>query len=114
MVAAVPPVTACATVGFTKSLSPAPAPGKGTFASEPTFGVGTSAAVVFAGGTVDQLEAATIAAGAAGVWVQDSTGAYQLLIANGPSFLNDAFRARFVGGFATTVGVTLVRSTPGQ
>jgi len=105
MVAAVDPVTACATVAFTKSLPT----GDGKFTTAPNFGTGAVAQVVFGGGTVDDLEVSMVGAGATGVWVQDSTGAFQLLIANGPAFLKDAFALKFPGGFATVVGVTLVR-----
>ena len=58
---------------------------------------------------MDQLEAAALALKATGVWVQDTTGAFQLLVVGGPSFLKDASKARFPLGFATVGGVTVTR-----
>ena len=103
-----PGVTACAQVELAKSLVVPPTGGK-SFATTPNFGMGLAAQAVFSG-TVDELEAATMAAGGTGVWVQDSTGTFQLLLANGPMFLKDAFRAKFSVGFSSMIGVTLVRS----
>ncbi len=84
----------------------------GGFAGAPNFGAGTQAAVVFLGGSVDQLEAAARASGANGVWAQDAGGRFQLLVVGGPTFLRDAFTAQFRGGFATSTALTLTR-TPG-
>ncbi|MSQ29915.1 MAG: hypothetical protein EXR68_05450 [Dehalococcoidia bacterium] len=61
------------------------------------------------GGSVAQLEATARAAGASGAWVQDASGIYQLLILNGPTFVNDGFGTRFPNGFSTAVALTLVR-----
>ncbi|MEI6136093.1 MAG: hypothetical protein WCQ48_01585, partial [Chloroflexota bacterium] len=83
--------------------------GTGTFVTAPIFGTGNAAQAVFTGGTVDQLEAATTAAGAAGAWVQDSAGTFRLLIVGSPAFLKTAFNAAFPSGFTTMTGVTLTR-----
>ena len=84
--------------------------GTGTFSSPPNFGTGKMAQVVFTGGTVAQLDAATSAAGGTGAWVQDSTGAFRLLIVGAPAFLRSAFEAAFPVGFTTVTGVTVTRS----
>lgn len=84
--------------------------GTGTFASPPNFGTGKMAQVVFTGGTVAQLDAATSAAGGTGAWVQDSTGAFRLLIVGAPAFLRTAFEAAFPVGFTTVTGVTVTRT----
>lgn len=107
----IPGLTSCATVAFAKSLTPPtpPAGGKGTFVAAPNFGAGTSALVIFNGGTVAELEAAVLAAGGSGVWVQDASGAFQLLIGNGPMFLRDAFAAKFPGGFTGLLSVTVTK-----
>lgn len=133
IVAAAPPETACASVTYTApagggsssgsgspgsgSGSPGgagspgnpPAGGKPGFVAAPNFGAGASAMVIFSGGTVDDLEAATAAAGGSGVWVQDASGAFQLLIANGPAFLKAAFAAKFPSGFPGVSSVTVTR-----
>ena len=83
--------------------------GAGTFASPPTLGAAGVTAAVFMGGTVDQLEAASLAAQAAGVWAQDASGTFRLLVPGGPAFLNDAFKAQFPSGFAQATAVTLTR-----
>lgn len=67
------------------------------------------ASVVFTGGTVDQLATAAAASDAAGVWTQDPTGAYQLLVAGGPAFLRDSFKVQYPAGLGL-IAVTLVRS----
>ena len=99
---------------FAKSLPIAPSTGKGTFAAAPNFGMGMLAQVVFNGGMVGELEAAALAGGGSSVWVQDSTSAFQLLIAGGPMFLKSEFMARFPGGFPGGIGVTLTRPSMGQ
>ena len=104
----IPGLTSCAPVVFAKSLTP-PAGGKGTFVSAPNFGAGSSALVIFNGGTVAALEAAVLAAGGSGVWVQDASGTFQLLIGNGPMFLSDAFSAKFPGGFTGLLSVTVTK-----
>ncbi len=100
--------------------TPAPAPkpaeprapaatGSGTFGAPPRFDATGRALAVFAGGSVDQLMAVATTAGASGAWVQDGTGAFQLLVTNGPSFLADTFRAAFPGGLAPATAVLLTR-----
>ena len=85
------------------------APARGVFAAPPIFGgSGRQAAAVFMGGAVDQLIGAATDAKATGVWVQDSSGAFQLLIVGAPSFMVDAFRSRFGAPFAGPVAVTLI------
>ena len=104
--------TASATVAVrTSTNAPAsPRPGvAGTLAAEPVFGARGLALAVYNGGSVAQLESAARAAGAAGAWVQDADGGYLLLILDGPGFVNDGFRARFAGGFATATALTLTR-----
>lgn len=83
--------------------------GPGTFATAPIFGTGTQALVVFNGGSVDQLESAALAVGATGVWVQDATGAYELLIVDGPAFLKNVLKTRFPSGFVGVTATTLIR-----
>lgn len=80
----------------------------GTFAGTPNFGTGGQAAAVFLGGSANQLEAAARGAGATGVWVQDDSGEFQLLIVDGPAFLRDAFVTHFPSDFAS-IAVTLTR-----
>lgn len=93
------------------STTPAPAPVQqtGRFASTPVFTPTGQALAVFRRGTVEQLEAAARGTGATGVWVQDASGRYQLLVLNGASFLRDQFVAHFPGGFTVDTAVTLVR-----
>lgn len=91
------------------STASADAP-SGSFSGTPAFSPTGLATVVFGGGTVDQLEAAARAGGAAGVWSQDSGGAYVLLAVGAPSFVNDGFRTKFPAGLGL-VAVTLVRSS---
>ena len=81
----------------------------GGFAGTPAFSGGGQAAAVFLGGSVDQLETAARNLGANGVWVQHSSGAFELLIVGGPPFLRDAFVRRFGSGFVGSIAVTLTR-----
>ena len=81
----------------------------GTFRTAVTFSLSGQALSVFSGGTAEQLEAAALAAGATGVWVQDSSGTFRLLVVNGPTFLRDQFRAAFPAGLPSNSAVTLVR-----
>lgn len=83
----------------------------GTFAASPTFSAGSQAGVVFLGGTIDQLEAASSAAGPSGAWAQDASGGFQLLLIGGPAFLKDALKARFPGGFPSASAITLTRTS---
>ena len=80
----------------------------GAFAVAPIFNARGLASVVFMGGTVEQLEAASLASGANGAWAQDGSGAFQLLVVGGPAFLKDGFKAKFAGGFGVTA-ITLTR-----
>ena len=82
----------------------------GTFASIPTYSSSGQAAVVFGGGSVDQLKTAARGANAGGVWAQDRIGAFELLVIDAPAFLEEAFRARFPSGLATSTAVTLIRA----
>ena len=81
----------------------------GVFLGPPMFSSGGIALAVFSGGTVVQLESATTGAQGKGVWVQDPTGAFRLLVSGGPAFVNDGFRAAFPVGFTNTTAVTVVR-----
>ncbi|MDA0300974.1 MAG: hypothetical protein O2822_00460 [Chloroflexi bacterium] len=95
----------------TSSPTPPPAPvvQTGRFAATPVFTAGGQALVVFRTGNVEQLEAAARSAQAGGVWVQDASGAYRLLILDGAAFIRQDFVARFPGGFPGDIAVTLVR-----
>ncbi|MGE3856793.1 MAG: hypothetical protein AB7G21_07535 [Dehalococcoidia bacterium] len=93
-----------------------PGPPVGTFTpSPPTWSDRGLALAVYSGGTVSDLEAAAMYAGASGVWVQDAGGNFQLLVARGPVFLNDQFAGAFPpqspGGanFWRPIAVTLVK-----
>ena len=83
------------------------------FSNRPTFTADGPANVVFMGGTVDQQEMAAAIVGANGVWVQDPTGAFQLLVVRGPTFLKDAFKARSPGSLGPTA-VTLTAGPPAR
>ena len=97
------------TPGPATATVPLTAPPRGVFASTPIFGAGSGqAAAVFMGGAVDQLISAATDARASGVWVQDASGAFHLLIVGGPTFMVDAFRARFPAPFAAPIAVTLI------
>ena len=89
------------------TVSP-PTGGTGNFAAPVVYAPSGQALVVFRGGTVAQLEAAARAANATGVWAQDASGAYQLLIIGGASFIRDAFIAK-IRSFTSDTAVTLVR-----
>ena len=86
-----------------------PTPPPGTFVAAPVFGASRQSLVVFNGGTVDQLEASASAGGATGVWAQEVTGAYRLLVVGGPAFVNAPFRAAFPGGLSRATALTLTR-----
>ncbi|MGE3856215.1 MAG: hypothetical protein AB7G21_04555, partial [Dehalococcoidia bacterium] len=106
---ATPTATSVATPTATATPAPAAAPAGGQFFGTPIFGSGGQALSVFSGGTTAGLEARAKAAGAAGVWVQDASGAFLLLVIDGPSFINEAFRAAFSGGVPANTPVTLTR-----
>ncbi len=81
---------------------PAAAQTSGSFVSAPVF---NTAGISFAG-----LEAAAQVNGATGVWAQDRSGAYALLVVNGPAFLKSSFTAAFPSGFSGPTAMTLVRA----
>ena len=81
----------------------------GIFVSNVIFTPSGQALAVFSGGSADQIESAARTAGATGVWVQDKTGKFQLLVVGGPAFLHDPFRAAFPNGLVGNAAVTLVR-----
>ncbi|MEX2230409.1 MAG: HYR domain-containing protein, partial [Dehalococcoidia bacterium] len=86
--------TAAAVVTVTEAAAPAPTPseGEGTFdRTVPNVGVNTA---VWNGGTVDQLSAATAAAGGISVTVFIG-GEATVLIPGAPAFVNAAFNAAF-------------------
>lgn len=85
-----------------------PTGGTGNFAAPVVYAPSGQALVVFRGGTVAQLEAAARAANATGVWAQDASGSYQLLILGGAAFIRDAFIAK-IPAFAGDTAVTLIR-----
>ena len=93
----------------TPPITTPPVGGTGSFAAAPIFSTSGQALVIFTGGTVDQLEGAAVNAKATGVWMQDSTGAYQLLVIGGPAFLKDQFKAKFPSGFAGNTPATVTR-----
>ena len=95
-------------IAFSVEDAWAQVPTAGTFASAPAYSTSGQAAVVFRGGTVDQLEAAARLTSAGGVWAQSPNGAFQLLVVDGPAFLRDAFKAQFPAGFSFSTAVTLV------
>lgn len=80
-----------------------------SFVGTPIFSTGGQAAAVFRGGSVADLEAAARANSATGVWLQDATGSFTLLVIGGPAFLRDVFTAKFPIGFGGAVAVTLTR-----
>lgn len=94
----------------TPAPTPAPAPsGSGRFVTTPVFSPAGQAFAIFGGGASGDVEAAAREAHASGVWAQDASGAYQLLVVDGPPFLNAAFHAAFAGGLATNTSLTLTR-----
>ena len=108
-----PPVTTPPVTTPPVTTPPVVAPpatgGAGTFVAAPTFSASGQALVIFSGGTADQLEAAASGAKATGAWVQDSGGAYRLLVVGGPSFLKDQFKAQFPTGLGVNTAATLTR-----
>jgi hypothetical protein len=82
---------------------------RGTFATPPIFSPNGQALTVLQGGTVDQLMASAKAAGAQGVWTQDGLGLFQLLVIDGPTFVQTSFRAAFLSGFAAPTAVLLAK-----
>lgn len=106
-----PSPTPVATPAPTATATPAPpaTPTPAQFFGTPIFGAAGQALAVFSGGAVGDLEARAQATGATGVWVQDGTGAFQLLVIGGPSFINDSFRAAFKAGVPPSTPVTLTK-----
>lgn len=93
-----------------------PGPPVGTFTpAPPAWSDRGLSLVVYSGGTVSDLEAAAMYAGASGVWVQDAGGVFQLLVARGPVFLNEQFAGAFPAAsagapnFVRPIAVTLVK-----
>jgi len=103
------PTSIPAVVVPTATPPAAPAPGRGTFLGAPVFSSGGTASVVYSGGTVADLEAAVVAGGGSGAWLQDATGEYRLLIVGAPPFLREAFQGAFPAGFSAPVAVTVTR-----
>ena len=70
---------------------------------------------VYQGSSIEGLKAAGAAAGASGVWVQDSRGVFQLLPTStaAPAFLQGAFQAA-IPTIMSPLAVTLVREPPVQ
>ncbi|MGE3857390.1 MAG: hypothetical protein AB7G21_10595, partial [Dehalococcoidia bacterium] len=83
--------------------------GDGRFSAPPAFSDRGVALVVFGGGSLEQLEAAAEAAGARGVWVNDTAGTPRLLVVGGAPVLSEAFRAAFADGVPSSTPATLVR-----
>ncbi len=101
-------------------VAPMPMP-SGQLTPTPVYGNLGLALVVYSGGTVDDLELTAGNAGASGVWVQDSTGRYQLLPVQAPTFVKSGFAAAFpaasasAANFPQAIAVTLVAApTPPQ
>lgn len=90
-------------------VTPPVAGGSGTFLVAPIFSASGQALAIFGGGSVDQLEVAAVAAKASGVWLQDGTGAYRLLVIGGPAFLKDDFKQRFAAGIVVNTPAALTR-----
>jgi hypothetical protein len=85
--------------------TPTPTEGEGTFDREvPNVGVNTA---VYNGGTVDQLSAATAAAGGISVTVFVD-GQATVLIPGAPAFVNAAFNAAFPDGTVPAGTIVLV------
>jgi hypothetical protein len=79
------------------------------FTPMPAPGAWSTLSVVFVGGRPIDLEQAARDAGAAGVWVQDATGAFQLLVVGAPPFLRESFERAFPLNIQGPVAVTLTR-----
>lgn len=93
----------------TPPVAVVPPTSAGHFLNAPTFGSGTNASAVFSGGSIDALEAAAKGATANGVWVQDASGSFELLVVGAPAFLRDSFVAKFPSGITGPLAVTLVK-----
>ena len=108
VVPTVPPVSTPPSV-TPPVVTPPPTTPSGTFAGTPVFNASGVGSAVFAGGTTAQVEASAITAGARGVWVQDGSGVFHLLVVGGPAFLQAPFLGAFPGGLSGPVAVFLVR-----
>jgi len=105
------PTSYCASMTVEWSAEREGAPDtSGRFGAPPAFTASGQAFAVFLGGSVAQLRVAAAAAGAGGVWVQDSDGVYRLLVVDGPAFLGADFEARFPAGFTAATSVILTRT----
>ncbi|MFA7295737.1 MAG: hypothetical protein WC211_00960 [Dehalococcoidia bacterium] len=65
---------------------------------------------IFAGGSTQALAHAVGLNGADGVWVQDVTGEFRLLLANGPAFVSADFHRVFADGLESNTVMLLVRA----
>jgi len=84
--------------------------GTGRLLSAPTFDRTGMALAVFEAGSLAQIEASGHAAGAAGIWAQDSGGQFHALLIDAPAFVNAGFQRAFDDGFATSTAATLTRA----
>ena len=92
------------------AVTPTPPVSQGSIDSpRVVFSKAGMAQKVFLGGSVDDLEKSAARDGAKGVWAQDSRGNFELLVINGPAFINSNFRVAFAGGFSGPVSVTLTQ-----
>jgi len=103
--------TTTATPTPTPAATPTPTPYGRFIPPTPVFSATNPplAFVVFAGGSVEELEASLRAVGATGAWAQSASGAFVLYIASGPEFVNAPFAAATAGSLSGTIAVTLVR-----
>jgi len=81
----------------------------GSFATPPSFDGSRVTMAVFQGGTVEQLSAAVVDAGASVALVPDANGVPRLYLPGGGS-LNDAFHEAFPAGIPPATSVTLYGS----
>ena len=101
-----------ASSGQIAPLPPPPTPGR--FIPSPVYGNLGIALVVYMGGSIADLELAAGSAGAAGVWVQDVTGRFQLLPVQAPAFVTSSFAGAFPSAspsapnFPQAIAVTLI------
>lgn len=104
-----PEPTPSPTPSPTPTGTPDPGSTVGAFTAVPTFSDDGQALAVFDGETVEDLYRSTETVEAAGVWVQDASGAFRLLVVGGPAFLRADFESQFPSGFGNAVAVTLIR-----
>ena len=111
-VTATPTATATATPTPTATATPAATPtplAMGKFFGTPIFGASGQALAVFSGGSSSDLEVAAKGAGATGVWAQDASGNFKLLVVDGPAFINEGFRTTFASGLPANSPLTLTK-----